>query len=169
MVPAAMRPKFVIHSAMPPQAVLDHMDRFLASRDLPVEGRVLSRHMCMTVPREERHFWSPSLDVDVVAEEGGSLLRGYFGPQPNVWTMYLAMYAVLILVAGAAVLIAISQWILGMAPSVLLALPLCLVLAAILYLASLSGQRISASQIEQIRSVLDAELHKLEKSAPPAP
>ncbi len=158
MIPAAMRPKFVIRVALPAEEVLQRMDHFFAHGSRKIRGRVLGRHMYLTVPRERQRFWSPTLDVDVLPDERGCELRGYFGPLPNVWTMFLAMYAVLILVGGAALLIACSQFILGQSPSALLALPLCILLAGLLYLASLSGQKISADQIREIRTALDAQL-----------
>jgi hypothetical protein len=89
---------------------------------------MLSRHICLSLPPGERRFWSPTLDLDLEPLEEGCRMRGYFGPHPNTWSMYLAGFAFLILVSAAALIIASSQWILGQPATALLALPVCLIL-----------------------------------------
>jgi hypothetical protein len=38
------------------------------------------------------------LNLDVIDRDGGHVLRGRFSPQPNVWTLFMAIYGVLALV-----------------------------------------------------------------------
>ena len=166
MLPPAMRPRFVLecHDSVP--EVMERIDQALLQPDCPVRGYMRSRHICLSLPEEERHFWSPTLDLDLEPTEQGCRLRGYFGPQPNTWTMYLAGFACLILVAGASLLIASSQWILDQPPTALWALPVCLALLAALYLAALGGQSLSAAQIERIRQFVDQQVDKSKEHSP---
>lgn len=158
MLPPAMRPRFVLECRESAPEVMARIDAALGTPGCPLQGRMLSRHICLTLPAEERRFWSPTLDIDLEPLEDGCRLRGYFGPHPNTWSMYLAGFAFLILVSAAALIIASSQWILGQPATALLALPVCLILLIGLYLAALGGQTLCAGQIERIRGFLDQQV-----------
>ncbi len=46
------------------------------------------------VAASHRHIWSPQLKLWVTQHEDHVHLRGIFGPEANVWTMFMAGYAV---------------------------------------------------------------------------
>lgn len=58
--------------------------------DCPCRGMVadLQRVIDLRVQPEERHLWSPALNLHVEpAEDGdGSVVHGLIGPEPGVWT-----------------------------------------------------------------------------------
>lgn len=157
MLPPALRPRFVMDSPEPLDTVIARFEAALATPDCPVRGRIHRPHICLSLPEVERRLWTPTLDVDLEPLEHGCRLRGYFGPHPNIWSMYLASFAFLLLVAAAALIIASSQWILDQPATALLALPICLILLLGLYLVALGGQTVCAEQIELIRAFVDEQ------------
>lgn len=113
-------------------------------------GSVLKRHVELTIHPEHRHFWSPHLSVDVFEDDGGTTLRGRFGPHPNIWTCIMAIYGALIMLSLIATVYGLSQWNLGWTPWALSGLPVCALGAGLTWLTSLAGQRAAQAQMLQL-------------------
>jgi len=84
-----LRPRFKIELNHSNETVLS---AFEASKD-STKGIVLLRiddHVFIKIPKEDQHFWSPQLDLEIISfEEGESVLHGVFGPKPSVWTLFM--------------------------------------------------------------------------------
>ena len=107
-------------------------------------------HVCT----REKRFWSPTLNVLVLPVDGGSSLRGKFGPNPDVWTLFLACYAFVILSAVFGSFYGFAQWSLGATPYGFLSVPIALALLVSLYVAAGIGQRLGHDQIEVLEGFL---------------
>ena len=91
---ARMRPRFQYVVPCPPEQALSSFQLRLQQPDCPYTGRIIqNRHIILRITPEERHYWSPVLAVDAHPHSDGTLLRGYFGPHPNVWSLFVALYA----------------------------------------------------------------------------
>lgn len=119
---------------------------------------MLGNHVEVTIRDDLRHFWSPHLSIELKEAEEGAVLNGLFGPSPNVWTMFLAGYAFLILTgffSGVLGLVQLSlgepAWGLGVAIGSALA-------CAIPYAGSVVGRRLAAEQMEVLRCFLEESL-----------
>lgn len=52
-------------------------------------------HIYIKIPKRDQHFWSPQLHLEIESiEENKSLLHGFFGPNPTVWTMFMFLHVV---------------------------------------------------------------------------
>lgn len=96
------RPLYDQRTALAPADVLERVRAALDEGGGPCVGHVGRRHLNLHIEDASRHLWSPWISVEVTPEEGGSHLRGYFGPHPSLWGVYTATYAaqVFILIAG---------------------------------------------------------------------
>lgn len=57
-------------------------DRFIVS--------CMDDHIFIKLPKQERHFWSPQLHLELTETTGEKCsLHGFFGPNPTVWTMFM--------------------------------------------------------------------------------
>ncbi len=128
----------------------------LEKDNAPVVGMCFRRHAVIQVPKPARHFWSPNLNIEIRTEEEGQIfLHGRFGPQPNIWTGFMALYGVLILVALIGAVLGFSQLGLGSMPWGLMLVPACLGMGAFVYGAGFIGQGLSAEQMYEMRSFVD--------------
>ncbi|WP_457654007.1 hypothetical protein [Rhodocaloribacter sp.] len=150
-----MRPRFEIVSARPPADVLARLRDQLEHTDCPCTGQIAGKHVHLRVDERDRRLWSPHLDVEVEPYDGGALLRGHFGPHPDVWTFFVALYAVLAFAVMVGLLFGASQWMLGTPPVALWAVPAALVLAAVIYGLALLGQRLSQDHMRRLRSFVE--------------
>jgi hypothetical protein len=114
------------------------------------------------VDEEERRLWSPHLSVQVEARKEGSLLRGRFGPHPEVWTLFLFLYAGVGFLATVGLMLGFVQWQSGMDPWGLWGAWIGVPGLAVLYGISATGQRLSAHQMEELRRRIDALVAGLE-------
>lgn len=150
-----MRPPFKRVVPLSAPRLMEEIRSRLAGPQCQIVGHVLKRHVELTIRPEHRHFWSPHLSVDVFEEERGTLLRGRYGPHPNIWTGFMATYGVLLMFALVATVFGLSQWNLGWSPWALLGLPICALGAGVTWLSSLLGQRAAAAQMEQLGLFFD--------------
>lgn len=171
MLKARMRPRFRAIVPCHPDHALAKFKLRLQQPDCPYGGSVLSRHVTLKVKEADRHYWSPVLNIDVEPCEEGSLLRGHFGPHPNVWTLFLAMYASIIFSAIFACMYAFAQVMMGDTPWAFVSIPLALVLVGLIYTLALFGQNMAQEQMHQLRdffacSVCHHELKAVGEAAP---
>ena len=154
-----MRPVFTVPLDDPP-ALLDALKEVLERPDLRCTGTVFRKHAVLQMTEAEQHFWSPHLYLEVRerAEEAGAqepCMHGRFAPHPHVWTLFMAIYGLLVLGAIAGAVWGLSVWMLGQPPWALLAVPASLGLIAFTYGAAFIGQGLGAQQMYELRKVVD--------------
>ncbi|MGE0788308.1 MAG: hypothetical protein AB7S26_21725 [Sandaracinaceae bacterium] len=154
-----MRPVFVVpHDD--PVAVLKVLGDLITEGHPECTGVMFRRHAVLRMKDDVRHFWSPYLYVEAAVDEDdelieGPCLRGRFAPHPHVWTMFMAIYGVLALVAVMGLVYGASQWTLGWTPWALAIAPAALALIGFVYGAAFIGQGLGAAQMYALRSFLD--------------
>lgn len=150
-----MRPVFAVEVALPPDELMLRIRERLRDPNSRCRGGAVDHHAELFVPEDEAHFWSPWLSVTVEeTEEGGSLLRGRFGPRPHVWTGFMFGYFSFGSATVFGAIWGLSQWSLGMSPDLLWSVPAGLAACVLIYLASLVGQRMGAAQMCELSEVL---------------
>jgi len=149
-----IRPRFVIFSPVPPTQFITMLRERLDDGTCPCTGQVAGTHIHLRIRRSERRIWSPHLNVDVQADKQGCVLRGHFGPHPDVWTFFIAMYAILSFAGIVGLLFGLSQWMIESPPVALWILPGTLVLACMLYGFAIAGQRLGQDQMRLLRDIV---------------
>ncbi len=111
------------------------------------------------LPAEDQvHFWSPQLSLVLSPQGGGSRIQGRFGPHPHIWALYLACYAISILLAIGCAMFGISQLVLGQDPWALYFTPVAILIAGLVYGASYVGQGLGSAQMCELRHFLSQAL-----------
>jgi hypothetical protein len=153
-----IRPTFAIDVDLDPASVMDQL-RMRLPHCPRCTGMSVGRHAELFVPEKERRIWSPWLSVTAYEADRGSVVRGRFSPHPSIWTLYLFLafgmaFALLVGLAWG-----YAQWATETAPWALASVPLVLAAAIALYAISLAGQKLSASQMVQLRTALGELIH----------
>lgn len=143
-----VRPKIEFVVALPPKEVLARLKSCLKAPGC--KGSVLGSCVEVTVEAERQDFWSPQISLQIDTHEEGTLVYGRIGPQPQVWTLLVAMYAIVGITSIFAMLFAFSQWLLNEPLWALWALPLGFGLAAMVYGTAYIGQRLGAEQSHEL-------------------
>ena len=116
-------------------------------------------YVTLRIPDRDQHFWSPQLTVSLEETEGGGTrLEGIYGPNTNVWSMYLYGYLLVGTAGVFAAVFGISQWLAGTRPWVLWILAGLLCCALGLYLMAQFGQKLAARQTFLLHQELESAL-----------
>lgn len=57
-----------------------------------IEVKHLDEHIWLSTPEAERHYYSPRLHIEVEQKENLCILHCTFGPDPNLWTMFMFVH-----------------------------------------------------------------------------
>ncbi|NNE26673.1 MAG: hypothetical protein HKN09_07500 [Saprospiraceae bacterium] len=157
-----VRPRFEVTLPFSIQDVELRLRSALNAQEVLVLGKVQNGFARFMLPLEEQHYWSPQLTINMQEDEGGTFLRGMYGPKPTVWTLFVFFYS---FIGIAMVFIAIfgSSYIaLGKSGAILWLIPFLLLVFLSLYLVSFFGQRLGRDQIrilhDFVEDALDVEL-----------
>ncbi len=128
------------------EAVSDKAE-FIATR--------LSGHLYIKIHPDEQHFWSPQLDLTFEQDEENVIVRGLYGPKPTLWAIFFFGYVVLGISTTFIGMWGLTRWSLGMSSMILWAIPVFVVLAAILYFSAQTGQKLGAQQMFDIHHLYE--------------
>ncbi|MEM7657199.1 MAG: hypothetical protein AAF399_13780 [Bacteroidota bacterium] len=155
-----IRPRFTytskrsVHEVQ--MAVQEAFDRH--QPDLLMES--IPGHLVFRIPEPARHVWSPQLSVNLEWDEWEheAIIRGLYGPNPQIWAMFTFGYAVLSLLGVFIGIIGSSQWSLGKEAPILWTLPILLAGGVGLYFLSQFGQKMGAEQTFTLHHFIEKAL-----------
>ena len=158
---ARMRPEFDL-AVDDPEGLLERLGKLLQEGHPHCTGQVFPRYAILRMRDDRCHFWSPYLHVEARSPDSDEerlsdrpCVHGRFAPHPNVWTMFMAIYGVLGMVAIGGLMYGFSQWWLGWTPWALAIAPASLAMIGFVYGAAFIGQGLGAAQMYELRSFLD--------------
>lgn len=113
-----------------------------------LHGHAMHDHITIRVNKDQRHYWSPQLNVIMQREPEDSMTKiiGVYGPMPNVWTLFTLIYLALSVLSVFIMIIGFSQKTLGQESKILWLIPVFILIAASMYISSQMGQKLAAAQ-----------------------
>ena len=149
-----MRPRFEVDVGRPATAALAAIQEIVESGPCAFRLNLADDFGDLRVPKEEEHFFSPMLMLSV-RDGAPNILACRFTPPPNIWTGFMASYALIIFLGIAGAVFGVSQWMLDRPAWWLLAAPVSLALVAFIYGAAFIGQGLGAEQMYRLRHLVD--------------
>ncbi len=90
-----LRPRFTIDLEENHQKVLKNFSNAFKTEGCKCLGNIVDGHIFISVSKKEEHFWSPQLHLEIIERtDETSLLKGLFGPKPQVWTLFMFIHFV---------------------------------------------------------------------------
>lgn len=127
----------------------------------PFHAVRVGSHFTLTTPASSRHFWSPTLSLEVREDDGRAIVSGRFNPSPAIWTGYMLTYLSLVTISFMAAMWGLAQLVLNRTPWAFAFIPVCVAIAAVLFWFSALGQRLAKAEMDTmhaaIRDVLGLE------------
>ena len=155
MITPRLRPRFDARYPVEPAALIARVEERLRDPRAACQGLLTEDQIELRIHPRARRFWSPQLVVRVEDDGGETVASGRFGPDAHVWSLFLAIYAFVVIAAGFAMMWGIAQLMLDEAPWAFLAAPAALVLIALIYSAAGVGQRLGHEQTEVLLRCLE--------------
>ena len=156
-----VRPRFTHTVSLDPEATQSAILEHITPDNHRCEVKSFPGYLCIRIPEEQRHFWSPRLTLSLdPADDNKTRIEGVYGPNANVWALFLYGYLIfgsIALFSGclglAQVMIDHSAWGLWIFwPS----------MAAIvaLYITAQFGQKLGAAQTFQLHQAYESAIGK---------
>jgi len=153
-----LRPTFEVVVPLSPEESAARLDALY--RDGFV-GESVRTHLLVTVPRAERHFWSPWLHVDLRPVEGDANATDVFArfsPAPSIWTAFMLTYIALATIALFSAVWAFAQATLGKEMTALWVVGGAILVAGVMFWSARVGQRLAREQMHRLRDAVRAAL-----------
>lgn len=128
------------------------------------QGLILRKakdHLVLDIANEDRHFWSPHMDISLEMDEYSdlTLVRCLIGPSPTVWTMFMFFYGFFGFLAFVGLTLGMSQWTLKKDMWGFWLLPVALVGMLIMYFVSYEGKKLSRDEMRKLKLFVDRALN----------
>lgn len=157
-----LRPRFKIHFEESQESILDKFKSNLKDDECKYCSKIVDGHIVIDVPLEDNHFWSPQLNIEVEKlEEKKSIVKGLFGPKPQVWTLFMFFhFAVAVAFIGFSIMWYV-RWTLNRNTTLSMIITLALpVLWVIMYFIGRIGKRTGHQQMEELHDFMVKTLEK---------
>ncbi|QNL20505.1 hypothetical protein HZR84_00580 [Hyphobacterium sp. CCMP332] len=158
MTSIRIRPRFKKQFNLKVEKVEEIIKKELNSRGI-FTASLDSGHFTIRIKPEDRHFWSPQLSLSFEENNGKTLIRGLYGPAPNVWTIFLLSYLAIGVLSLFALFLGLSYWMLGQDVKILWAMPVLGIIAIIVYLIAQFGQKLGAEQTFRLHQFIESCFH----------
>ena len=117
--------------------------------------------VCLRIHENERHFWSPRLNLGIEAlGPGQTVVRGVYGPNANVWSLFMLGYLIVGLLATFSGVVALCQWKIGVPIWGVWPFAAAIVVLIALYIVAQIGQKLGAQQTFTIHQAYEAAVHQ---------
>jgi hypothetical protein len=154
-----IRPRFSQTVDLELEAVQERIVNHIDQEDSRCEVKRFPEFLSLRIPEKDAHFWSPQLNLSLEAtEDGKTIIHGIYGPNPNVWSLFLYGYLIVGSLAVFAAIFGFSQWAIGRQPWGLWVLGVMLVFALGLYIVAQFGQKLGAWQTFLLHQTYEAAI-----------
>lgn len=168
MQPLTLQPTFEIDVAMPLDEFMPRMRDVVSRGQLCGPAVAVGNCIDFKVDASQQCFWSPHLTVQASAGDSDQIqnpttvnhskLYCRFSPRPEIWTMFMAIYAIIMGLIFIAAIYGYVQWILGNSPWAALVVPIGASMIAALHVSSKVGQSFSSDQMLTLRQRLNSAI-----------
>ncbi|MCA9566881.1 MAG: hypothetical protein KC656_03525 [Myxococcales bacterium] len=149
------RPRVAYTVPQSPEEVFERFRETLEGGACPCDGMIGRQEVTLQICDAHRRLWSPFLQLGVeVGEDGQTVVRGVMGPAPNLWTAFVFVYAVHLVVFVSGTMYGFVQATLNDTPTGLLAAGGALLGLACSCGLDLTGRRLGQGQMGIIRGMV---------------
>ena len=119
----------------------------------------LPDHIHIKIRPEDRHVWSPQLDLSFEQDENEVIVRGLYGPNPTTWAFFFFSYVALGILSLFIGMWGLSLYSLDQDAQILYLIPIFAAIALVLYIISQTGQKLGAQQMFDIHHFYEGITH----------
>lgn len=159
-----LRPRFKLKIPHHSESILSDFQNaktiqsdFIVSQD--------DEHVFIRFPKDKQNFWSPQLHLQVEPiDDYSSEIRGLFGPNPTVWTMFMFLHFLVACLFIAFGIWTYTDWTLEQNFTIPASLAIFMMLVWVsLYFAGSYGKATSINDIRLLNNFMN-EILKIEKA-----
>jgi ABC-type multidrug transport system fused ATPase/permease subunit len=151
-----LRPRFKMEFGESQQKLLTKFQSNVKNATCKYCVKVIDGHIVIDIPAEENHFWSPQLHIEIEqVEENKSIVKGLFGPKPQVWTLFMFIHFAMAFAFIGFSIIAYVQWTLKSDYKTALIITFTLpILWIVMYFLGTIGKKRGHKQMDELHDFL---------------
>jgi|SRR5690554_4635963 len=156
-----LRPRFKFEKNQNYEELLSLFDKAKQEQKNFVVSRI-DNHVFLRLPKHKQHFWSPQLHLEIdELETNSSTVKGLFGPNPTVWTMFMFFHFI---VAGIFIVFGVwaySNWTLKTTFSLQISIMILMVIIWLaLYFIGQLGKKFGLDEMHKLYGFMKATLQE---------
>ncbi len=159
MTDTTLRPRYKFSTELSSEDIRNGLRTALkdkAVNEFELQYRSVQGHLIVSFPQKHKHFWSPTLDVNLEdGQNGKTTVRVLIGPEPSIWTMFMFFYTLGGLAMLAGLVLGYSQWTLGKGVLALWLIPVGFAIILFFYLAALGGKAKAQDQMKILKTFME--------------
>ena len=128
-----------------------------------VEGITDGDNETLRIQKKNANIWSPRLEIQVRKKGKGSTINGIMGPGNRLWTLYIFLSTLALILIFLGVLMLVYKWIFNMELPLSWSIPIGIFIAIIGFALVKISQLKGKNQIEKLWSFLDKSINAREK------
>jgi len=157
-----LKPRFKETLKASQESVIELLKKSFKADNCKFDSKFVGHHIVIDVPKEDKHFWSPQLHIEIEKEtDATTILKGLFGPKPQVWTFFMFIHFAVAITFFVFLVIAYSKYTLDKDYS--FALTMCVlmpVLWVVFYVFGQIGKKKGYTQMLEIHDYMMEGLSK---------
>lgn len=151
-----IRPHFIHEEDKPRELFQNEIVRYVEAEEERIRVKTFPDYLTLVIPDEDQHFWSPQLNLSLdPSESGGTKVTGTYGPNTNVWSMYLYGYLTGFCFALVSTVFGISKWIVSGWTLGFYLIGASYAILIVLYLSAQIGQKLAAQQTFELHQAFE--------------
>ena len=88
----ALRPRFELESKNSVEKILERAKTLKSELKSDYQIKIIDEHLYFYFSKEKRKYYSPFLHLELEAEEGKTKVKGLFGPEQLLWTLFMFLH-----------------------------------------------------------------------------
>ena len=88
----ALRPRFEVESKISIAQILEKAKQLKTELKADYQIKIIDEHLYFYFSKEKRKYYSPFLHLELEADEGKTIIKGLFGPEQLLWTLFMFLH-----------------------------------------------------------------------------
>ena len=88
----ALRPRFEVESKNSVEKILERAKTLKSELKSDYQIKIIDEHLYFYFSKEKRKYYSPFLHLELEANEGKTIVKGLFGPEQLLWTLFMFLH-----------------------------------------------------------------------------
>lgn len=155
---AELRPRVKIITPLKKEEVIKKLKEKIDDPNTPCTGWAKEEYALICAPENDRHIWTPQLNLQFGEQENGTEVRGVIGPSASVWTAFAFAFSLLGFIAFVSLFWGLSRLSLDYSAHILWLVPVSLILILAVYLLARIGQQLTKKQVRELKKMVENTL-----------
>ena len=88
----ALRPRFEVESKKSVEQILERAKNLKSELKSDYQIKIIDEHLYFYFSKEKRKYYSPFLHLELEADEDKTTVKGLFGPEQLLWTLFMFLH-----------------------------------------------------------------------------